>query len=81
MNIPFFTKRVENVDESLLERIKKLESKYNTLSAEMLDTTLSVNIMRDKVLRKIQFKREQEEEEETPKKAKDLYNGVLIPEK
>jgi hypothetical protein len=59
------------------ERIKTLELKVFKLESEVLSTILDQKIMRDKVLRKIQFKRPEEEEEKT-EESKDLYNGVLV---
>jgi len=73
-------KRTVKVDESLPdERIKLLERKIMKLEAEQLDIITSLAVIRDKVLRKIQFKRLKTEEEEEEESKKDPYNGVLVP--
>lgn len=63
--------------ETCAERVSKLEKRLTRMEAELLDLATAQDIIRDKVLRKIQIKREPTETTET----KDLYNGVLIPEK
>ena len=68
----------EDLPESVSERLDRLEKKMTRLSAEMLDVMTSVQILRDKVLKKIKFKRgDEKDEDEQPK---DLYNGMLIKE-
>jgi len=68
-------KTAENVLPTFSERLQRLESRQTRLEADILDLATAINIMRDKVLRKIQFKKEEEEP-----KAKDIYAGMLIPE-
>jgi len=67
-------KEQEVLPESVFDRLDKLEKKMLRLNSEMLDVMTSVQILRDKVLKKIKFKKEEEEEE----KPKDLYNGMLL---
>ena len=67
----------EDLPESVSERLDRLEKKMTRLSAEMLDVMTSVQILRDKVLKKIKFKRGDEKDED---ESKDLYNGMLIKE-
>ncbi len=68
----FFSKK--NVEETSNERLSKLEKRLTRLEAEILDVATAQDIIRNKVLRKIQFKKEEEEPQ-------DLYNRVLIPER
>lgn len=70
----FFKKKEENLPETSLERLKRLDSKVVRLEAEVLELYTAIDIIRNKVLRKIQFKKEPEKEE----KDKDLYSGVLL---
>lgn len=70
-------KLIENVPDTLLERVSKLEKRLTRVEAEILDVATAQDIIRNKVLRKIQSKKSEVDEEET----KDLYNGVLIKEK
>lgn len=56
-------KRKSNVDATTLERIEKLEKDVSKLKTECLDNATDIDAMRDKVLRKIQKKREEPEEE------------------
>jgi len=48
--------------ETSLERISRLEKRLTRLEAELLDLATSQDIIRNKVLRKIQFKKEEEKE-------------------
>jgi hypothetical protein len=75
----WFNKDTEKVDETLLGRIKKLENRLQSIEAEILDIATAQNIIRNKVLKKIQFKNPKDDEEEE-EKPKDLYNGVLLRE-
>lgn len=63
------------------ERVSKLEKRLTRLEAEILDIATAQDIIRDKVLRKIQFKREAAQREQDNENPKDIYNGVLISEK
>jgi hypothetical protein len=69
---------VEIVSETTLERVSRLEKRLTRVEAENLDLMTAISILRDKVLRKIQFKNPKEEEETDPK---DPYKGILIPDK
>lgn len=69
---------VKNVDEALLERVKRLESKIQRLDADILDLATAHEIIRDKVLRKIQFKKEDKVDKED--KEVDRFKGVLLPD-
>jgi hypothetical protein len=59
-------KRKVNVEQSYIDRLTIVESKITRLSAEILDLNVSLDLVRDKVLRKIQKKREEEPEETKP---------------
>lgn len=67
----------KNVEETSNERLSKLEKRLTRLEAEILDVATAQDIIRNKVLRKIQTKKEDKEEEET----ESLYSKVLIPER
>jgi len=72
----FWTKKpAKNVELTEKEEISKLKARINRIEAEVLDIATAQEIIRNKVLRKIQGKRPIEEEE-----TKDLYNGMLIKE-
>jgi len=63
-------KRTENVRKTSVSddfeaRLTSLESKYNALKREVVEITMDVDTMRNKVMRKIQRKRDEEEEEDT----------------
>lgn len=73
-------KREENVDPTFSERLAKLEARYTRIEANLLDLATAQDIIRNKVLRKIQPKK-YEDDEESEKKPKDLYNSVLLPER
>ncbi len=66
----------ENVPETFEKRLSKLESEVKSHSSDIFSLFMDQKMLRDKVLRKIQFKREEEQEE----KPKDLYNGMLLKE-
>lgn len=67
----FFT-RYQKIDE---ERLLLIESRLKKLENEVLGLATGQEVIRNKVLKKIQFKRADEEPDR-----KDLYNQVLIPE-
>lgn len=72
----FWNKKTpEKVEPTLEERLKRMEGRITLLEAETMDLATAHNIIRNKVLKKIQFKKVEEEEEK-----KDLYNGMFIPE-
>lgn len=72
-----FWNKPQNVDKTLQKRIEELENRTTKLESDFLAVLLDQKVLRDKVLRKIQFKREPETEQEE-EKPKDLYNGMLI---
>jgi hypothetical protein len=49
---------------ALKKKINELESTITLMKSEILSVTVDQKIIRDKVLRKIQFKKPQEEEQE-----------------
>lgn len=57
----WFSKRKENVQNS---EITRLEARIVSLEAEILAILTSIAVIRNKVLRKIQFKQEPDQEEE-----------------
>ena len=69
-------KQVENVSQTCLDRVSAVEKRLSRLEAEILDVATAQDIIRNKVLRKIQSRKVPEEEQES----KDIYNGVLIKE-
>jgi hypothetical protein len=72
----FFTKKQpKNVEFTPIERLQRLETRVSLLEANTLDLATGQEIIRNKVLRKIQFKQEKEEP------AKDLYAGMFLSEK
>jgi hypothetical protein len=70
----WFSRKIQPPEEGLTA----LKIRMTKLEGEMLDLTLTIDTLRNKVLRKIQIKHERDEEEEDKTK-KDLYNGVLLP--
>lgn len=60
----WFQKRKINVAKDFEDRLAVLEMKYNKIKSEILATAMDVDIIRDKVLRKIQFKKSKDHEEE-----------------
>lgn len=76
----FFNKK-PSIDQDLTTevRLKKIEARLQILEGETLALNVSIDSIRNKVLKKIQFKKEKEAEEE--EKSKDLYSGVLLPDR
>ena len=70
-------KQPERPEETSKEALRRLEIRLTRVEAEILEVATAQDIIRNKVLRKIQHKKEDEEEDN----AKDLYNSVLIKEK
>jgi len=71
-------KRKQNVETTfkdditiLEDSIKKMQTRLTRLEAEILDVATAQDIIRNKVLRKIQFKKPSEEEE-----SKDEWGGI-----
>lgn len=64
---------------TLVQRISKLETRITLLDAEIMDLATAQDILRNKVLRKIQGRSRPEQLEEEEGKPKDLYGGVLLP--
>lgn len=56
-------KREENDDLSQKDEIIKLKARINRIESELLDVMTAQEIIRNKVLRKIQSKKQPEEEE------------------
>jgi len=74
--LSFFNKKpVENVKETLESKeYTKLMARITKLEAELLEVITAQGIIRDKVLRKIQFKRKDNEEEEE----ENQWGGIPI---
>ena len=70
-----FKKTSENVPKSLIERLEIIESLVKKHNNDILDLYTDIDAMRDKVLRKIQSRRTNNEtqEEEQTKKTGILY--------
>jgi len=73
------TKTKENVEPTCLERVSRLEARITKLEAENLDLCTAIDIIRNKVLRKIQFKKEVDDT--STDSTTSMYNGMLLPEK
>lgn len=67
-------KRQENISATLIERVSKQETEISLLKSSVVALEMDMKTMRDKVLRKIQGKKDVEDEE----KPKDRYSGMLI---
>ena len=67
-------KPVEDVKKSFRDELDDVRERLRAAETTLLDVTMEQKALRDKVLRKIQGKREKEEEEsdEIEKKSKDL---------
>lgn len=59
----FFSKRKEKANETYEERLQAMEDKYRKLNSTVLDVATDVDNLRNKVLRKIQERREQYEKD------------------
>jgi hypothetical protein len=70
-------KQDKTLNPSQYDELFSLKSRVIRIEAEILDIMTAQNIIRNKVLKKIQFKKGDEEEE----KPQDLYNGVLLRDK
>lgn len=73
----WFFKRKED-DPSLLDRVKRVESGMKRLEAEILDISLGQDILRNKVLRKVQKVREDPELQEEETNGKNPLEGKLL---
>jgi len=60
-------------NEDFEQRLQKLESEMRKTRAEVIDVAATIEILRNKVLKKIKLKPEDVEEQ-----PKDLYNGMLL---
>jgi len=69
----------EKPDISLSKRVETCEKAILELKTKVFGLEMDNAMLRDKVLRKIQFKKEQETAE-SGGESKDIYNGVLIRE-
>ncbi len=67
----------EQVEVSFSQRLLRIESRLTLLEADILDLGTAQEIIRNKVLRKIQGKKAPEDED----KPKDLYGGMFLSEK
>lgn len=75
----FSKKKPEIVEYTTAQRLSRIEARVTNVEAQILDLATAQNIMRNKVLKKIQFKNPKEDEEEAPKR-EDLNSKVLLPE-
>jgi hypothetical protein len=75
----FKKKEPENVPETFGERLSRVEKRLTRMEAEILDVATAQDIIRDKVLRKIQVQKPKPEPQESEEK-EDLYKNVLIKE-
>lgn len=74
---PFTHKKSEVlVEPTFAERLDRLTTRQSKLEAEFMDLLTAHDILRNKVLRKIQHKKEMEEEEESNKRGEE---GKLLP--
>ena len=65
-----------NVEPTYFERLAKVESEVTLLKAKINGLELENDNLRDKVLRKIQKKKEQESDEVTPEKKSVAIGGA-----
>ena len=73
----WFSKRQTDVPTSFVERLELLEAIVSKLKRESVNNTLDIETMRDKVLRKIQKKRNgQDETEDNPPPLQDAFESV-----
>jgi hypothetical protein len=63
----------ENVNATCQEQINKINTKITRMESEILDLITSQDIIRNKVLRKIQVKKQVEEEEDS-----NIWEGIPI---
>lgn len=70
----WFTKKDKDVEQTLRIRVSELETQCFQLERKIIELQVDQKFLRDKVLRKIQFKKE---ESDTPQ---DIYKGMLIPQ-
>ena len=73
-----FFNKVKNEDETLRERIIKIEKRLVMAENDIISQGMGIDSLRNSVLRKIQTRKDKEEAEED---TKDLYNGMLIKTK
>jgi len=73
MGLFWTNKRSENVDPTYQEQLKRMQVRITKLEAETLELMTALDIIRNKVLRKIQFKKEDKEEEET-----NTWSGIPL---
>lgn len=66
----------ENVPKTFESRIVSIERRLGEIESQILAITIDQKMVRDKVLRKIQFKHTEEEEQQP-----DPYKSVLIPDR
>lgn len=72
------TKPPLDVPATFEERLRKLELRQTKIDGEIMDLAIGQDLLRNKVLRKIQKPREEALEENEPNKPKE---DVLLPDK
>jgi hypothetical protein len=72
-------KQPKEVNLTLEQQIKKIESRVLLLESETLDLATAHNILRNKVLKKIQFKNPKDDEKDSDS-PENLYSKVLLKE-
>ncbi len=65
----------EEEEQTLKKRVFELEDSVREHRREITGLYMDIKDLRDKVLRKIQYKKEVKEEE-----TKDIYSGMLLKE-
>ncbi len=76
MKIFFTTKKEQNVPETWEKRLDNLQERLRSAEMTLLDVVSDQKALRDKVLRKIQFKNPKKDDDEE----EDLNKRVLLPE-
>ena len=66
MGIFWNKKEEKNVEPTFVERLEVLEALVSKLKREVLSNSMDLDTMRDKVLRKIQKRQKDNEQEENP---------------
>ena len=73
----FFNKKPEKIENSVRERVETLEIRLKKCENEIFGLIAEQELLRNKVLRKIQFKRKKEEEDFEEEDTENAQNGLI----